>query len=333
MPPDLDDDAIIVSLPIEDDGITKIEGGGEKKVEVAADDPIADLKSQFSSMTQRATAAETLAQQTAHRLKEVTTELQTTKAAVTDSQLDTVLSGIQAAEAEATAAERDFVAAVEAGDAMAQARAQRKMSAAEVRVQRLTEAKGDLEEVKTAKPVQRTEARTEPRQQTSDPVEQVIINGKVPPKSAQWLRAHPDCVTDPKKNARMMAAHQMAIAEDIPVESDEYFALIEKTVGGMKAEPAPRVDPKVELNGKRPASNAAGGGNVGGGMNGGTYQVALTKGQAEASVDGTHVWNYDDPSGKNRFKKGDVIGKQEMARRVDAQRKAGLFDRNYSVES
>lgn len=332
MPPDLDDDAIIVSLPIEDDGVT-IEDAGAKKVEPVADDPIADLKSQFSSMTQRAAAAETLAQQTAHKLKEVTTELQTTRAAVTDSQLDTVLSGIQAAEAEATAAERDFVAAVEAGDAMAQARAQRKMSAAEVRVQRLTEAKGDLEEAKTAKPVQRTEAHTEPRPQTSDPVEQVIINGKVPPKSAQWLRAHPDCITDPKKNARMMAAHQMAIAEDIPVESDEYFALIEKTVGGTKAEPTPRVEPKVELNGKRPASNAAGGGNVGGGMNGGTYELKITKGQAERSLDGTIVWNYDDPSGKGRFKKGDPIGKQEMARRVDAQRKAGLFDRNYSVES
>jgi hypothetical protein len=332
--PDLDDDAIIVSLPIEDDGVT-IEDAGAKKVEPVADDPIADLKSQFSSMTQRATAAETLAQQTAHKLKEVTTELQTTRAAVTDSQLDTVLSGIQAAEAEATAAERDFVAAVEAGDAMAQARAQRKMSAAEVRVQRLTEAKGDLEEAKTAKPIQRTEARTEPRQVQADPIEIAISNAGINTnsKSAAWLRAHPDCVTDDRKNARMMAGHNLAKAEGIPIESDEYFALIEKTVGGTKAEPTPRVEPKVELNGKRPASNAAGGGNVGGGMNGGTYELKITKGQAERSLDGTIVWNYDDPSGKGRFKKGDPIGKQEMARRVDAQRKAGLFDRNYSVES
>src|SRR5580704_18716338 len=148
---DLDDDAIVVTLPADGDGtVTKIEGETTKTVVTA--EPWEDLKDQFTQQKQRATAAELAQQQTARRLEEVTQELQTIKTAVTESQLDTVLSGIQAATAEADAAEKDYISAFEAGDGPAQFRAQRKMAAAESRVQRLNEAKVDLEVAKSAKP-------------------------------------------------------------------------------------------------------------------------------------------------------------------------------------
>jgi chemotaxis protein histidine kinase CheA len=326
---DLDDDAIVVTLPADGDGtvITKIEG--EQKTPVKDEtDPIADLKGQFATMTQRATAAETAHQQTAHQLEEARRELQTTKTEVVSSQLDTVLSGIQAANAEADAAEKDYIAAFEAGDGPAQARAQRKMAAAEARVQRLNEAKGDLEEAKATKPVQRTEARPEPRQEPTDKVE--LFAKSMSPRSAAWIRAHPDCVTDSKKNFRMLAAHNLAVADDIPIDSDEYFQRIEAGVAdkAVKIEPKPEV--KVDATGKRPISAAASGANSGGGMNGGGMEVRLSAREVAAANDGSIVHNFDDPNGK--FKKGDPVGTVEFARRKSIMQKQGLYDRGF-IES
>lgn len=321
---DLDDDAIVVTLPADGDGTTITEIKPETVVaKPAADDPIEDLKGQFAQMSQLANAEKTAHQQTARQLEEANRELQTVRSTVTDSQLDTVLSGIQAAEAEATSAEQASIAAAEAGDFAAQARAQRKMSAAESRIQRLTEAKGDLEDVKATKPAPRTEARPEPRPEPVDKVE--LFAKSMSPRSAAWIRSHPDCVTDAKKNARMLAAHNLAVADDIAVDSDEYFKRIE--AGVEQKSPITKVaDPVVPANGKRPTSAAAPSGHSGGGMNGGTMEVRLSAREAAAATDGTHTWNYDDPNGK--FKKDTPIGIQEFARRKSIMKSQGLYDKS-----
>lgn len=319
---DLDDDAIVVTLPADGDGtIVKIDGETTKPVVTA--DPLEDLKDQFTQQKQRATAAELAQQQTARRLEEVTQELQTTKTAVTESQLDTVLSGIQAATAEADAAEKDYIAAHESGDGPAMARAQRKMATAEARVQRLNEAKGDLEEAKSAKTVTRVEPRPEPRQQPTDKVEQFAA--QMSPRSAAWIRAHPDCITDDKKNKRMLAAHNDCLADDIAIDSDEYFARIEARIAGSVAKVDPKVESKPDTSGKRPISAAASGANTGGGMNGGGTEVRLTQREVTAATDGSICYNHDDPKGK--FKKGDPVGIQEFARRKSIMKSQGLYDR------
>jgi chemotaxis protein histidine kinase CheA len=322
---DLDDDAIVVTLPADGDGtVTKIEGETQK-VTVTAD-PLEDLKDQFAKERQRATTAELAQRATAQRLEEMASELQTTKTAVTESQLDTVLSGIQAAEAEATAAEQAYIAAAEAGDFAAQARAQRKISAAEARIQRLNEAKGDLEEAKSAKPAPRVEARPEPRQQPTDRVEQFA--SQMSPRSAAWIRAHPECITDDRKNARMIAMHKLCEADGIPIDSDEYFARIEAGMSVNIGKVEPKVEPKPDTSGKRPISAAASGANTGGGMNGGAQEVRLTAREVAAATDGTHVWHMDDPNGK--FKKDSPIGVQEFARRKSIMMKEGRYDRTYT---
>jgi hypothetical protein len=50
-----------------------------------------------------------------------------------------------------------------------------------------------------------------------------------------------------------------------------------------------------------------------------------------AATDGTLVWNYDDPSGKAKFKKGEPIGIREMARRKSLMTKEGRYDRSQVV--
>lgn len=328
-----EDEDVIVSLPGDTGAvITKAADAvvvttGGPAAAVAADDPMEDLKGQFASMTRRATAAEQIGQQTAQQLQEATQRLQQAEGQVVSGQLDTVLSGIAAAEAEASSAEKDYIAASEAGDFAAQARAQRKMAGAESRIQRLTEAKDDLEDATKRRPVadaqQRPAATARP---PADPIERLIADGNISGKSASWLRSHPE-VADPKTNARMMAAHSLAIADDVELESEEYFRRIEEGIkpGTKKA----TMEPQRQGNGTRPSSAAASGGAAGGGLNGGT-EVRLSKREATSATDGTLVWNYDDPTGQKRWQKGDNIGLAEMARRKHEGMKAGLYDKSNS---
>jgi uncharacterized phage infection (PIP) family protein YhgE len=295
---------------------------GKKQVE--AEDPLQSLKAQFEQMSGRLTSTETAHQQTQQQLDEARQRLERAEGQVVSSQLDTVLSGIAAATAEADTAQQEFIAASEAGDFAAVARAQRKIASAEARKVRLEEAKDDLEDaaqVRKGTQQQHSQQRPQPQQKASgDPVEDAITQGRVPPKSAAWLRAHPECITDPSMNKRMLAAHYAAEADGIPIESDEYFKRIEAGVKPVSKQSKPAE--------RRPSSAAAPANGQSGGMNGGGTEVRLTRGEAASATDGTLVWNYDDPSGQKKFKKGDPIGLAEMARRKHEGMKAGLYDKS-----
>ena len=318
---DLDDDAITVTLPAEEGGaiITKVEG--EKAVEKpVADDPILDLKGQFETLkgqlnqtTQRLVGAE-------RDLAAKDQEIADVRKEVVTSQLDTVTTGIQAAESDAAAAEADFIAAAEKGDFAAQARAQRKMSAAEARIQRLKEAEGDLKDQTAAKPEKRQETRPEPRQQAQDPVEAVAST--MAPRAAAWIRSHPDYVTDRSKNSKMLATHYAALAEGLAEGGDDYFARLD-----AMASPQAKPEPKVNI---RPSAPVAPAGNSAGGMNGGGVTVTLTKREVEAANDGTHTWERDSADGKH--KRGSPLGTQEFARRKSIMMKQGLYDRSFDSQ-
>ncbi len=271
------------------------------------------------------TTAEREAQTARQTAQEATQRLQNTETALVTSQLDTVLSGISAATSEAEAAEREYVAAAESGDFAAQARAQRKMSGAEARIQRLTEAKDDLEDAAKRRPAPGARTDQRPPQRDADPVEQFAKS--MSPRSAAWIRSHPECVTDPKLNARMLAAHNLAVADDVALDSDDYFRRIEEGIapGTKKAAPAP-----AGGDGRRPSSAAAPASGAGGALNGGSIDVGLTKREALAATDGTVVWNWDSPDGK--YKKGDPVGLAEYARRKYYGKKAGLYDKSYTEE-
>ena len=74
----------------------------------------------------------------------------------------------------------------------------------------------------------------EPRQAPSDPVESFAA--QLSPKSADWVRKHPEYVKDAKLNRKMIAAHELAMADGMPVDSEEYFSAIEETLK-IKAAP------------------------------------------------------------------------------------------------
>lgn len=284
-------------------------------------DAVADLKQQFTAMQARAEGAEqraVRAEQTATKLSQEVVQAKTT---AVDSQLETVEQGISAAEIELDAAEASFKSAMEAGDFDKAAKAQRAMALAGGNIARLREAVDDMkarkEQVSKEKP-----APVQP----DDPFEAFVATKTAP--TAAWLRQHRDWVTDPTRNARLTAAHFNAVAEKLVPDTQEYFDHVEQFLGlKQKTETLRQPPPPPSANEQRAPVAPVNGHASSGGTQGGPAEVRLSQSEARSATDGTLVWNYDDPSGQKRFKKGDPIGIQEFARRKLEQMRSGQHDR------
>lgn len=333
------DDEIVVELDKETPITTDAAKAVEQKT-APADAAIEDLKQQHETLkadAERERSDRIAAQQRAdaERQARVAAEQQlgAAKTEITDSRLGTVEQGIAAAKNEADAAEAAWADAQEKGDWKRAAAEQRKMANAEARMVQLESAKADLE-IQKAQPRQQTIQR-QPTE--SDIVEQFLSGCK--PGTRDWLRNHPDEAkalaldSNPRRRSKLNAAHADAIAEGYEDGSSDYIAHVEKFLGMTKKEgPATngKTNGKVEVAAhtrKAPAATVAPVSASSGGVNGGENVVKLTQGEAQAAQDGTHVWNYDDPSDQKRFKKGDPIGIQEFARRKKAMQDQGLYDR------
>jgi hypothetical protein len=65
-----------------------------------------------------------------------------------------------------------------------------------------------------------------------DPTERIITNSGLPPRAQDWLRSHPDYITDPVKNAQMQKMHYVAEHQaGGQAFSDAYFRELESLLG------------------------------------------------------------------------------------------------------
>lgn len=328
-----DDDEVSVTIEseLQADAAVVVEGPEGQ----AAVDPVADFKRQFDTLQAQAIAdrQDREAAERAKRAAEERTAKAEREAAfahgrAAESQYDTVLSGLDAAKAEADAAEREYQAAYDAGDGKAVATAHRKMARAEAKAVELEGAKASIE-ARSRQVEQTVERKAAPVEaadvaRPSDPVEAYIAQRTEP--TQRWLREHKEFITDATKNAKLTAAHWNAVGDGLAPDTPQYFEAVEKFIGLRQSAAKPN-------GGARKAGGppvAPVGAPSSGGANGGANEVFLTKGEAKSATDGTLVWNYNDPTGKGRFKKGDPIGHQEMARRKQAMQKQGLYDKQYT---
>jgi hypothetical protein len=321
-----DEDEVVVTLEPELPGFdttTKV---------VTDESAVGDLKSQFDELKAKGErdrvakeSAERRAREARQDATEARKEADAAKSQVAESQLETIDSSLSGVKAEVSDAKRAYKAAMDAGDFDAAAEAQEKIADAAARGRILSEAKADLEAHKAAKPEPETR-RAETRERTppaADPMENWLRQFTEP--TANWIREHPDWVKDKKKNAKLTAAHADAVANDVELDTPEYFAHVESYIGLHQAETgtnngtgngAAKPAPKVQRRSSVPAApvTASGGGTSGGGPT-----VRLTKGQEERANDGSIVWGkHDLASGriKDASKIGTPIGTQEYARRV-----------------
>lgn len=315
--------------------IVKTEPAKTEPPKTAAKAPAEDLAEQFKAEARRERERREVAERAVASERQEREKLGRDVAAareeVADRELDTINAGISSAQIEADAATTDYKAAFEAGDADKMATAQRKLARAEAKSVRLDEAKADLESRRVVRSEQQKAEQQQRPAPSADPVD-AYIQGRTEP-TAKWLRSHREWITDPRKNAKLTSAHFAAVAEGIAPDSDEYFEHVETFIGLRDTEPAKTNGAGNGVTKPRRGPPAAPVAHSGGGTNGSSgNEVRLSRNEATAATDGTHIWNYDDPSPQKRFKRGDPIGVQEFARRKLEMTKQGLYDRTY-VES
>lgn len=158
-----------------------------------------------------------------------------------DTRFDAVTAGIAAATAEAESAQRDIEAAITIGDTKAQADAYRRLARAESNLARYEDGKIELEEAKKNPPKPR-EIQTE-----ADGLDKTNL----PETAKTWLRAHPDYLSNPRKNAKIQSLHWDVVEEGHEAFSKPYFDSLEIKLG-MKAAPEIEEDDEDEEVEERP---------------------------------------------------------------------------------
>ena len=146
-----------------------------------------------------------------------------------DSQLQLVNTAIDTVEGNQLAMKGAYAEAMRNSDFDAAAEIQATMADNAAKLLQLRNGKAAME----AAP--KPEA---PRPIQTDPVE--ALANQLTPRSAAWVRAHPECARDPKLYSKMIAAHNLAMADGIQPDSDEYFQSVESVV--FKKAPAPKED-------------------------------------------------------------------------------------------
>ena len=184
------------------------------------EDGIAELKARLEQEKKLRLEAETRAHQATQTATKAAADVQ-------DSNLQLIAGAIDKLKRESDYLKANFKEAMTAGDYDAAAQVQETMSLNAAKLLQLQNGKASLEE-KLANP--------QPQQpSTNDPVERVAST--LSPRSAAWIRAHPQCITDQRMYQKMVGAHNIAMADGHIVDSDSYFDAIEGQLGFRKAQP------------------------------------------------------------------------------------------------
>jgi hypothetical protein len=185
----------------------------EEPAKVSADSAMEKLKKQLEDERRARFEAEKraqLAQQQAHK---ATNE-------VDETNLQLITNAIDAVKSDTALLKQQYRDAMATGDYDKVAELQEAISLNAAKMLQLENGKSALQNKPRTPEPQRTGS--------SDPVEQFA--SQLSPRSADWIRRNPQCVTDPRLTQKMIAAHNLAIADGYQADSDDYFGFIEETL-------------------------------------------------------------------------------------------------------
>jgi len=183
----------------------------------SVEDVTADLRRQLDEQRAATARAEQAARSASGEVAKFRTQAES-------AQYDAVSRALEAANAAVEKAENDLIAAKEAGDYRAEAKAQIALAKAAQNQQGLESGKARMDSIRNSPEYQRS------LQAPADPLEQAISTMSEPSKA--WMRAHPDAITNESRRARVYAAHLEALEDHkLAPDTPEYFAYIEKKAG------------------------------------------------------------------------------------------------------
>src|SRR5882762_3469609 len=207
-----------------------------EKTVVPPEEGLEKLKKQLEEERSGRLAAEQRANEASRGEAAARGEVQT-------SQLDLVKGAIERLTESSDTLEGQYADAMAAQDFKAAAKLQRQMGDNSAKLIQLEAGKKALESA--PKPTPRAPV---------DAVDQFA--SALSPASATWVRAHPEYVRDSHKNRQMIAAHELALARGIKVDTPEYFASVEKTLD-LSAPALAKTDPEPDATAD--AAQATGG--------------------------------------------------------------------------
>lgn len=197
---------------------------------VPPEDGIADLKRQLDEERARRADAE-------RRAAEAAQQAHAARLDKEDTDIQLVSNAIDTLDRETDILKANYAHAMQTGDFRRAAEIQEEMSDNSAKLLQL---RNGLEAMK-AKP-----KAPPPQAAPANPVE--AFASRLTPRSADWVRAHPEFVTDPSKNRKMIAAHELAVADGLTPDTDAYFTAIEETL---------RIKPQAKVVEEEATSSAA----------------------------------------------------------------------------
>lgn len=184
--------------------------------EITPDDGIKELKARLEQEQIARAEAEKRARELQHQAHKAQNEVQ-------DSNLQLIKSAIDSVQRTAQMLKHQYASALQSGAFDKAAELQEQISINSAKLLQLDNGRIALENQLANPP---------PPPEPADPVEQVAA--QLSPRSAAWVRNHPQCITDKRLYQKMVGAHNIAVADGYSPDSDEYFEFIEQQMGFRK---------------------------------------------------------------------------------------------------
>lgn len=205
-----------------------VEDSNESEPEASLEDGIKELKLKLQQEQTARANAEQMARDMQGQAKRANSEVQ-------DTNLQLIHSAMDGTKRNGDALKGLYAQALQAGAFDRAAEIQEQMSLNSAKLLQLENGRAALQA--------RLDSPEPQHQNTVDPVEQVA--SQLSPRSAMWVRNHPQCITDKRLYQKMVGAHNIAMADGYTPDSDAYFDFIETQIGFKRA-PARNVDVDVD---------------------------------------------------------------------------------------
>lgn len=209
----------------------RTDGAGEQ------DDGSKALKAALEASKEAERVANERAADADRRAKDAADEAERLRTSGADSQKELLSTSLANAQAEEAAAQAELEKAFEVGDAKAMGAAQAKIGRAAAKVVNLEGAIAQFDEDAKAAKSEAERPKTEERVDIATAIDR---DPNLMPKERDWLKDHPEVLTDSRRNRELSVGYDRALAKGFKRGSEGYFKFLDEFMGF--AEPEPRAD-------------------------------------------------------------------------------------------